>query len=146
MNVADASKSITAFQSFVQTNIPAQFGAEINLGKGSTKGKVSFSLTGGWYGPASGLTGVLDPLLQQMPKGPKITLKPGSYIDSVMYLAGGSLDTTSKPDIHDTFYAKSLMTPESSPMPAAAINAFVTYLANTGFTSNTVRQSLFNAS
>jgi len=45
------------------------------------------------------------------------------------YLSGGSLNTT-QPDITDNFYAKSLMTPQCSPMSMGAINAFISYLAN----------------
>ena len=134
---ADAANGIAAFQTFVQSNIPPQFGAEINLGRGSAPGTVYFSLVGGWYGPESELAGVLAPLLAQLPQNPQVTLVPGTYLSSVAYLGGGSLDTT-KPDITDTFYAKSLMTPQSSPMSAEAINAFINYLANEGQSSTLV--------
>lgn len=138
LSIATASKAIASFQSFVQTNIPAQLGVEINLGRGSTSGTVSFSLTGGWYGAQSALNAVLAPLLAQLPKNPSVNLRPGTYMNSVAYLGGGSLSTT-KADMTDTFYAKSMMTPASSPLSSAAINAFISYLANQGFTSNLVR-------
>jgi hypothetical protein len=139
LDVAGTAKGIGAFQSFVQTNISPQLGGEINLFRGSKAGTVVFSLTGGWYGPAKDLNATIAPLLKQMPSGPKITQSPGSYINSVANLAGGSLDTRSTPDGHDTFYAKSLMTPEASPMSSAALTAFAHYLANEGFASKTVR-------
>jgi len=136
LNVTDASNGLTAFQSFVQTNIPPEFGAEINLGKGSSSGKVSFTIVGGWYGAASKLNATIAPLLAKLPANPKTSLNVGSYINSVQALAGSqSLDTSTAPDVHDTFYAKSLMTPASSPMSAAAIKAFVNYLAHEGFDS-----------
>lgn len=138
LNVADTSKGIAVFQSFAQTNLSPQFGAEIDLGRGSSLGTVSFTFTGGWYGPARDFNATIAPLLAKMPKGPKVTLTVGTYLNSVAYLAGGSLDTQSKPDGHDTFYAKSLMTPESSPMSTAALNAFARYLGNEGYTSKTV--------
>ena len=122
------------FQTFVQSNIPPQFGAEINLGQGSAPGTVQFSLVGGWYGPKNQLAGVLSPLLARLPKNPQVTLVPGTYLNSVTFLAGGSLNTT-KPDISDTFYAKSLTTPQNSPMLTRAMNAFINYLANEGQSS-----------
>ncbi|RDB16274.1 putative FAD-linked oxidoreductase YgaK [Hypsizygus marmoreus] len=137
LTVADTSKGIAAYQSFVQTDIPPQFGCEVNLFRGPASGTVTFSLTGGWYGPARGLNSTLAPLLRQMPRGPQITLNTGTYLNSVVDLAGGSLDTKSQPDSHDTFYAKSLITPENSPMSNTAIHAFADYLANEGFTSKT---------
>jgi hypothetical protein len=139
LSVAEASKGIDAFQSFVQTNIPQEFGAEINLGKGSAAGRVSFTIVGGWYAPPSKLNATIAPLLAQLPNNPKVTLDVGTYINSVQVLAGSqSLNTTTAPDVHDTFYAKSLMTPASSPMSTAAITAFMNYLANEGFASTTV--------
>jgi len=121
----------------VEGNIPPQFGGEINVGRGSTSGTVYFSLTGGWYGAKENLDGVLSPLLAHLPKDPQVSLKTGTYLNSVAFLGGGTLDTT-KPDITDTFYAKSLMTPHSSPMSNKAINAFTGYLANQGYSSSLV--------
>jgi hypothetical protein len=139
MSVTDASNGIATFQSFVQTNIPPEFGAEINLGRGSASGKVSFQLVGGWYGAANKLDATIAPLLAKLPTNPQTSVNPGSYINSVQLLVGGqSLDTTLAPDRNDTFYAKSLMTPESSPMSPAAIQAFISYLANEGFSSTMV--------
>ncbi|KAF8055350.1 glucooligosaccharide oxidase [Lyophyllum atratum] len=137
LNVTAAAKGIAAFQSFVQTDIPSHFGGEINLFRGPTAGTVTFSLTGGWYAPVQGLNATLAPLMRQMPSGPRTTLQTGTYVNSARILAGGSLDTKSKPDGHDTFYAKSLMTPQSAPMSDAAILAFTKYLANQGFASKT---------
>lgn len=139
MSVSDAANGIAAFQSFVQTNIPPEFGAEITLGRGSASGRVSFLLIGGWYGQATALNATVAPLLAQLPSNPAVTLNVGTYINSVQVLAGSqSLDTTTGPDTHDTFYAKSLMTPASSPMSTAAITAFMNYLGNEGFSSTTV--------
>ncbi|KAG5642775.1 hypothetical protein DXG03_002120 [Asterophora parasitica] len=130
LDINATAKGISAFQSFVQTNIPATFGAEINFSKGPSSGTLTFILTGAWYGPAQDFEAILAPFLRQMPANPKTTVKDGTYIQSVIYFAG-SLDTT-KPDGHDTFYVKSLMTPESSPMSAAAIMALSQYLATEG--------------
>ncbi|KAF5376218.1 hypothetical protein D9615_008500 [Tricholomella constricta] len=140
LNITLAAKGISAFQSFVQTNIPPQFGAEINFTKGPKSGTITFTLTGGWYGAPQDLKAVLAPYLQQMPAKPEVNLNVGTYLNSVAALAGGSLNTKSAPDAHDTFYVKSLMTPASSPMSDAAILAFTRYLAIQGFASKTASE------
>ena len=110
------------------------------IGKGSASGRVSFGLTGGWYGPEDKYANVIAPFLVNLPPPSGSTLTPGSYIDSVQFLGGlGRLSTTGIPDTHDTFYAKSLMTPEASPMTLTALNAFMSYLGSAGFTADTVR-------
>ncbi|KAF8069843.1 glucooligosaccharide oxidase [Lyophyllum atratum] len=131
LNATAAAKGISAFQSFVQTNIPFHLGAEINLGTGSSAGTVYFSLAGAWYAPVSGLNATLAPLLRQMPSNPRTTIRTGTYLNSVKILAEDSLDE------HDTFYAKSLMTPDSSPMSDAAILAFTKYLTTQGSSAKT---------
>ncbi|KAG6829574.1 hypothetical protein H0H92_004123 [Tricholoma furcatifolium] len=137
LNYTAAAKGISAFQDFVQTEIPSQFGAEIVLAKGTTSGTLYFALSGGWYGEANQLNSVLAPFLKQMPLKPTTSVKSETYIQSVAMFAGGSLNTKSSPEARDTFYAKSLMTPTSSPLSNDAIMAFTRYLAITGFTSNT---------
>lgn len=139
LNAADASALIGSFQTYVQSNIPPQFGAEIVLGKGPAKGKVSVGLTGGYYGPSNQVNSTLAPFLNTVAKPSSTKFTIGTYINSVNYLGGlNTLNTNSAPDRTDTFYAKSLMTPEASPMSTAALNAFTKYLANQGFTSDTV--------
>ncbi|KAF9460062.1 glucooligosaccharide oxidase [Collybia nuda] len=137
LDVDGVAKGIDAFETYAQTNIPPEIDGEINLSRGPKKGTVIFHVTGGWYGAANKLNATIAPFLNKMPKGPKVTLTPGTYINSVEYLAGVPLNTHAKPDGHDTFYAKSLMTPQSSPMSLKARTAFANYLANEGFDSKT---------
>jgi len=83
---------------------------------------------------------VVQPFLSQMPAPQRSGGTPGTYINSVASLTGNlPLNTASGPDTHDTFYAKSLTTPQASPIPDAARKAFMNYLANDGFNANTVR-------
>lgn len=140
LDAADAASAIAQFQDWVLTDIPQEFGAELVLGRGSSSGRVSFGLTGGWYAPADQFDNVIAPLLSNLPTPSSQSITPGAYIDSVQNLGGlGRLSTTGVPDSHDTFYAKSLMTPEASPMTSEALNAFTSYLGDAGFTANTVR-------
>ena len=142
LNAADATKAVDAFQDFVQTNIPQEFGALIVIGKGSIQGNLSWGLAGGWYGPANQFQSIIAPFLMKVPNPASILLIPGNNINSVQLVGGlGCLNTSSAPDGHDTFYAKSLMTPKASPMSNAARTAFMSYLANDGFTANTALQS-----
>ena len=140
LSAAEAAEATEQFQNYVQTDIPQEIAAEIVLSKGSSEGRVSFGLTGGWYAPAEQFDAVIAPLLYNLPTPSKKTITPGTYIESVQNLGGlGRLDTSGIADTHDTFYAKSLMTPEASPMTLDALNAFMSYLGSAGFTADTVR-------
>jgi FAD/FMN-containing dehydrogenase len=139
LSAADAASATQQFQNFVQTNIPQELGAELDIKSGSSSGRVSFSLTGGWYASADQFAAVIAPLLNTLPTPSGQTITPGTYIESVQYLGGlNLLNTSGIADTHDTFYAKSLMTPEASPMTITALNAFMSYLGDTGFKANTV--------
>jgi hypothetical protein len=142
LSASDAANATQRFQNFVQGDIPQEFGAEITLERGSSSGRVSFQLVGGWYAPADQFAAVITPLLKNLdlPTPSSQTITPGTYIESVQNLGGiNRLNTTGIPDVHDTFYAKSLMTPEASPMTLDALNAFMSYLGSAGFTADTVR-------
>ncbi|KAK7039845.1 Glucooligosaccharide oxidase [Favolaschia claudopus] len=134
-----ASHALTSFQTFVLTDIPKELGATLLLTAGPTKGSINFAFTGAWYdGDAALLNSTLAPYLEGMPSVEPVLYLPGSFIDSVAMLATPMpLDTSSGPDQQDTFYVKSLMTPDGAPMSNASITAFVSYLANEGFDSDT---------
>ncbi|KAF7348713.1 Glucooligosaccharide oxidase [Mycena venus] len=139
VDITTASNGIASFQTFAATDIPPEFGAELVFTKGDKKGKVNFGLTGAYYGDAKLFNSTLAPYLKTLPKNPSnTTITPGSYINSVGVLAAPkSLNTSSAPDSPDTFYTKSVMTPSGAPMSKAAITAFVTYMANQSFSSDT---------
>ncbi|KAJ7146041.1 glucooligosaccharide oxidase [Mycena epipterygia] len=138
LDVDLAAAALEAFQKFVEEpNLPAEFGAEIVLTRGEIAGNVSFGLTGAWHGNPSLLNGTVAPFLAAMPPLNAVTFTPGNWIESVEVLAGSTLNTSSAPDYTDTFYAKSLMTPEASPMSLAARTSFMRNLAYEGFASNT---------
>lgn len=144
LDIEGMAQGLDAVQAFLQT-APSEIGGEINLFRGPTPGTIIFHISGGWYGPANNLNVTLAPLLKRFPDGPKTTITPGNYTESVLFLSGGSFDTHAAPDVHDTFYAKSLTIPQSSPMTLKARTAFAHYLANEGFVTEIVRtlRSLF---
>ncbi|PPQ74535.1 hypothetical protein CVT24_000103 [Panaeolus cyanescens] len=131
-----AAVALGKFQDFVlHSNFPPEIGAEIVLTPGAVQGNVSMGLAGGWYGPVDQLNSTLAPFMAVMPPPRTSSFDIGDYLHSAINLAGGSLDTMSAPDGTDTFYAKSLMTPQSSPMSDGALKAFMSVLANEGFTA-----------
>ncbi|KAF8625309.1 hypothetical protein AX15_005440 [Amanita polypyramis BW_CC] len=132
MQPSEAANAVLAFQQFAETNVPPEFGSEFVIGRGNAGGELNFGLTGGWYGPSDQFEAVIAPFLAQVRQPDSQKLTVGTYIDSVQYLGGlGTLDT-SAPDGRDTFYAKSLMTPEASPISDTALTAFMNYMANEG--------------
>ncbi|KAF9456045.1 hypothetical protein BDZ94DRAFT_1276638 [Collybia nuda] len=136
LDVEGMAEALDIVQNYLESGIPPAVGGEINLFRGPTQGTVVFHISGGWYGPADQLNTTVAPLLQKMPEGPQTTITPGNYSESVVFLAGGSLETHAKPDHTDTFYAKSLMTPEASPMSLKARTAFAHFLANEAFVTD----------
>ena len=139
MNYTLASQALDLFQEFAKTpNLPPQFGAEIVLTPGAIPGNVSFGLTGTWYGPKSQENITVQPFLEAMPPINTVHFTGnGTWIDNLVQLAGGSLNTSLAPDNTDTFYAKSLIVPESAPLTSAASTAFMKYLANEGLNATT---------
>jgi hypothetical protein len=139
LSAADAAHATQQFQNFVQTDIPQEFGAYLVVLRGSSSGMVHFILTGGWYAPADQFAAVIAPFLNTLRTPSEQTVTPGTYIEGAQSVTGTNrLNTSGIPDVHDTFYAKSLMTPEASPMTITALNAFMSYLGDTGFTADTV--------
>ncbi len=143
VTAATASSFLDAYQTFSLGRVSPGFGSELLLTKGSKKGRVNVVLQGVWFGPAKAFDSVINPLLKEIGQKPKSQrIKPGTFIDSVVFFGdnGGKLNTNGTPDGHDTFYVKSLLTPESQPMAQKSQRAFMDYLANEGFTSKLVRR------
>jgi len=129
-----AASFLLAFQEFVLSgNLPPEFGPEIVLTSADIRGNVSVGLAGGWYKPLAGLNATLAPFFAKVPPPRERNFDTGDYLHSAENLAGGSLDTPTKPDGTDTFYAKSLMTPTKQPMTKKAIQALMDVVSTEGF-------------
>ncbi|KAJ3969658.1 hypothetical protein EV361DRAFT_336682 [Lentinula raphanica] len=138
MDFSTAGQAMYSFQNFSLSGPASPFAGELVISKGSQAGQVTFAFTGAWYGDEGSAVSTLQPWLDTMPTPTSSQLVGnGSYIDTVAQLSGSSLDTSQAPDSSDTFYAKSLMTPEDDPMSLEACTAFMKYLANEGFSSDT---------
>lgn len=139
LSASAAASVLLAFQSFSNSaSLSTAFGGEINLGQGSKKGRVWLGLTGGWYAPANQFDAAIAPLLAQLPTPGTKKLTVGTYINSVKYLGGLNTLSVTAAETPDTFYAKSLMTPQGSLISSTAANAFMSYLANNAFGANSV--------
>jgi len=118
----------------------SNLGLSISLGQGGTKGLTAVEISSAWYGAADAFEENISPLLARLPKADYSTIAPGTYMDSVKVLAQGDpVDTNTRPDTKDTFYAKSVMTTQDSPMSSDALLAFAEYLSNEGWATKTVR-------
>lgn len=135
-----ASSAMIAFQKYVLTDsLPASIAPEVTLTKGANSGSVRFTVNGGYYGPASSFNSTIGPLLSQLPSNPTTKLSTGTWINSASVIANGqSLNTSQDPFNYDSFYAKSIMTPENTPVSDAAWTAFIQYLAGTGHDTDLV--------
>lgn len=142
LNIEAAAKALQWYHDFAASNPSEKLGIELLLGKGESRGHVSFSFTGVWYGPHDDLATTLQPLLTLMGPEDWKDLIPGSYLDSAIKLAGGSLEVGEGGAGDSAFYAKSLVTPQDAPMTQAAQAAFITYIANEGYDVNVVSISL----
>ena len=76
------------------------------------------TFTGAWYGATSEFESVVQPFVSQFPEAEK-KLTQGAWVDVARAMANN--DNKLKTDEEgakrqDTFYAKSLMTPEAEPM------------------------------
>ncbi|OAV99047.1 hypothetical protein PTTG_02415 [Puccinia triticina 1-1 BBBD Race 1] len=141
LSEAELTTALIKLQTYCMSNLPAQLGMTANLRKSTQSGKLRFSFTGAWYGAQNAFSGVVQPFLSQMPTPAGKSVKTSDWITSLQGLAGNQALSTSGVDLtqeHDTFYAKSITTPQSAPMSNSSIRAFSKYLANQGVQSNTV--------
>ncbi|KAL0069910.1 hypothetical protein AAF712_002805 [Marasmius tenuissimus] len=114
LDVETVSQALLDFQTFVTdttTDLPPEFGGRLTVSKGTTQGKLGFTLIGGWHGEQGKLDGVLALLLAKLPRlATTDRLGNGAYIDSVNKLGGG-LYTSKVRYPGYTFYVRSLMMP-----------------------------------
>ena len=144
LNVDDSVKALAAYQAFCQTNLSTALGIRHELRRGTKYGFVNNSITGTWFGSKNDFDAVLYPLLKNLPPSDYSFVSNGTYMDSLIYHSDkGSLDT-SKPDHPDTFYAKSLVVPQDTPLTVNALTDLSKTLATEGFSSSTVSFRFFS--
>jgi hypothetical protein len=133
-NSTIAAKTFLVFQKFGANNAPSQLGINVQLANGS------FAFGGVYYGPQRQFENVIQPLLDAVPQPPiNSSIKAYDWVGVLQQLGDddGILNTNTKPDISDTFYAKSLMVAEDKPLTETALLSFFEYLYNDGTTTDT---------
>jgi hypothetical protein len=134
LNATTAVNTFLAYQNYGANSAPPTLGMNVELDSGV------FTMTGVYYGQKSDFAAVIKPLLDSVPQPPKSSsVKTYDWLGILKQLAGsdGSLNTTTKPDISDTFYAKSLMVAEDEHLTKAALTSFFNYLYGPGTKSDT---------
>ncbi|EGG03687.1 uncharacterized protein MELLADRAFT_90001 [Melampsora larici-populina 98AG31] len=141
----ELANALLKFQVFCRSNLPSELAIDANLKKAPKSGLLVFSLVGTWNGEESKFAAVIQPLLDGMPAPIESLVKRNDWLDSLQTSARSDNLSTSGVDLsaeHDTFYAKSLTTPQSTPMSNSSIQAFTEYLASEGLKTDTVRNGL----
>ena len=133
LDVQKSAETLLAFQSWsLHSNVPKELGIEHQLRAGPQQGTLIVTVTGSWYGAPANFQSVINPLLADYPSNPHQDVRVVSYLESLIIQSDkGTLDT-SKPDIPDSFYAKSLVVPEDNPMSPLAVSNLIDVLIKSG--------------
>ncbi|KAK0502867.1 hypothetical protein EDD18DRAFT_1306169 [Armillaria luteobubalina] len=133
VSVVEASAFLTSFQDYVQSGIPTTLGLELRLLRGNIAGNLSMQLDGAYFGSHESFTEIIRPYLDTLPPPGLTNITQGNWIETVAALTFGALITSTQAPLHDTFYAKSLMVPEDSPLSKGAVDVLMSYLDTVGF-------------
>ncbi|THU98373.1 FAD-binding domain-containing protein [Dendrothele bispora CBS 962.96] len=136
-NLTEATQALSNWQSFVDTDIPPQLGGELVLTRGPSSGQVNVQFFGGYWGPHEDFNSTIAPFMNTFPTPQSQNVTSGNWLEGLEALVFGALNTSTMIESRDTFYAKSVMTPEQVPMTEEAMKAFITYLGTEGISSNT---------
>ncbi|KAJ7071990.1 FAD-binding domain-containing protein [Mycena amicta] len=118
---------ISAYQ-FWGASAPKEMGINANVGDSGR----TVELGGYFMGNMDDFKRISSELLSFTgpPNGSYVQVR--SWIDALTEVNGGTpLETKSKPDVHDTFYAKSLVTPADWPLTKASLSALAAHFSAT---------------
>lgn len=138
-SASSASSIISKWQDFSSSSsLPAAFGGTFNIFKGSKSNTISLSLTATYIGSQTDFLNVISGLVNGLPTPSSKKVTSQNWKATLQLLAGNqNLNTSLATYNYDTFYAKSVMTPSSTPMTAAALQNWMQYISTTGYTSKT---------
>ncbi|KAL9098509.1 MAG: hypothetical protein Q9163_005842 [Psora crenata] len=106
-----------------------------NLGMGIYLDGTGFSISGTYFGDLDTFTGTLAPeLLRGLPSPAASSVRSLSWLDSLVALANNQplQQPTTGYDQHDDFFAKSVVSPASHPLTAAAMTNYFHYIIQNG--------------
>ncbi|EGG05209.1 uncharacterized protein MELLADRAFT_25025, partial [Melampsora larici-populina 98AG31] len=136
----ELSHAIISYQQFcIEAELSDEIGMEVNIGMGDTKGQVQFQLLGTLIGASSDLDPLVSPLLSKLPNNPEKTINQTDWLTSLELLAAPQPLTPTAASLQsntDTFYAKSLVTPQAQPATNESIKALSNYFFNQGMSTS----------
>ncbi|KAL9591245.1 MAG: hypothetical protein Q9179_007917, partial [Wetmoreana sp. 5 TL-2023] len=141
-----ASTSATYF-SHIQSFAQNASVVDRNLGIGVYMDGQAFSISGTYFGTLDNFNNKIKPeLLRTLPTPTSSTAKSITWIESLTELANGQplQQPTSGYDLHDDFFAKSLVVPSSAPFTTAALTSYFDYIIKNGVNSANPWFSIIN--
>ena len=106
-----------------------------NLGMGVYMDGSGFSISGTYFGSLDTFDSKIAPvLLAGLPTPSSSSITSNNWIDSLTKLASPSplQEPTTGYNLHDDFFAKSVTSPQSSPLTSAALTSYFTYIIQNG--------------
>jgi hypothetical protein len=100
-----------------------------NIGFGVYMTGSAFSISGTFFGTLDNFTSTIAPeLLRTLPAPSSQNVQTMAWLDAQVQLGGEPLATPLNYTAHDSFFAKSLVTPTESPLTEAGLEAFFQYI------------------
>ena len=118
-----------------------------NLGMGMYMDGQGFSISGTYFGPLTTFNAkVASALLAGLPTPSSSSITSNSWIDSLSKLASPNplQEPTTGYNLHDDFFAKSVTTPQSSPLTTAALTNYFDYIIQHGVNAPSPWFSIIN--
>ncbi|KAH9815839.1 hypothetical protein DFH28DRAFT_1125879 [Melampsora americana] len=143
LNQAESANALIKFQDFCQSDLPSQLGMGAFFQRGNQTGLLKFVFVGAWHGDTTNFTMTIKPFLDLMPTPMTRLTKKRDWLAGVQSMAAvtnqeallsSNMDGT---DAYDTFYAKSLTTPQSTLLSNSSIQALTKYLSSEGWKTDT---------
>ncbi|KAF3905981.1 hypothetical protein ABW21_db0203610 [Orbilia brochopaga] len=131
LSASDAAANFLKIQQFALT-APKELGLGVSLwGNGA-----SFELSGAYYGKTrSDFDALFQPLIAQLPRQPSSSdINMKGWIDTLIRFAGASRLTVQETNYREqtTFFAKSLVTSQASPLSLQSMTSFFNYAVTQG--------------
>lgn len=140
---AESANAFIKLQTFCHSNLPSELGLGADFRRGSQPGHIKFIFVGAWFGDSTKFPMVIQQYLDDMPPPTSTVKDQGDWLNSAQSMAGVKSQEallSSNMDIptqYDTFYAKSLTTPQSKPISNTSIQALTKYISSEGWISDT---------
>ena len=130
-NMFGSAATLTSTLSHVQTFAQNASVVDRNLGMGMYFDGSGFSISGTYFGSLDNFNNKIKPeLLRTLPTPSSSSVKALGWTDSLTNLANGVplKQPLTGYDLHDDFFAKSVVVPQSTPLTTAALDNYFSYI------------------